>query len=147
MECPNEISHCIKVHRVVSYLLKIKTDVEFHEANRDNELFASTEDPEFEFDESGLQLASKEDLAREQAGEIAFRSGAITPEGLIEDDFEKELGTPSDAEDNDESEFRDVAQYRILEVAGDDTYGRKVIVASACRLPPSSQINHERLME
>jgi len=34
-------------------------------------------------------------LAREQAGEIAFRSGAITPEGLIEDDFEKELGTPS----------------------------------------------------
>lgn len=145
---------------------------EFHEANRDNELFASTEDPEFEFDESGLQLASKEaeldleaelegitedynvpmtsweeDLAREQAGEIAFRSGAITPEGLIEDDFEKELGTPSDAEDNDESEFRDVAQYRILEVAGDDTYGRKVIVASACRLPPSSQINHERLME
>lgn len=35
------------------------------------------------------------DLAREQAGEIAFRSGAITPEGLIEDDFEKELGTPS----------------------------------------------------
>ena len=34
-------------------------------------------------------------MAREQAGEIAFRSGAITPEGLIEDDFEKELGTPS----------------------------------------------------
>lgn len=35
---------------------------EFHEANRDNELFASTEDPEFEFDESGLQLASKEGI-------------------------------------------------------------------------------------
>ena len=33
---------------------------EFHEANRDNELFANTEDPEYEFDESGLQLASKE---------------------------------------------------------------------------------------
>lgn len=129
---------------------------EFHEANKDNELFANTEDPDFEFDESGLQLASKEaeldieaeleDLAREQAGEIAFRSGAITPEGLIEDDFEKELGTPSDAEDNEESEFRDVAQYRILEVAGDDTYGRKVIVFSSCRMPPSAQLDHQRLL-
>lgn len=35
---------------------------EFHEANKDNELFANTEDPEFEFDEGGLQLASKEGM-------------------------------------------------------------------------------------
>ena len=125
----------------------VELSPEDYEAKQDTEFLANTEDPEFEFDESGLQLASKEDLAREQAGEIAFRSGAITPEGLIEDDFEKELGTPSDVEDSDESEFRDVSQYRILEVAGDDSYGRKVIVFSACRMPPSTQLDHQRLLQ
>ena len=36
------------------------------------------------------------DLAREgPEGNAPFRSGAITPDGLIDEDFEKELGTPS----------------------------------------------------
>ncbi|KAK3098771.1 hypothetical protein FSP39_022963 [Pinctada imbricata] len=110
-------------------------------------LFDNT-DPEFEFDESGLELAAKEDLAREgPEGNAPFRSGAITPDGLIDEDFEKELGTPSDGEEEPPGEFQDMAQHKIFEVAGDDMYGRKVIVFSASKLPPSSQIDHWRLLQ
>ena len=35
---------------------------EDYEAKQDTEFLANTEDPEFEFDESGLQLASKEGI-------------------------------------------------------------------------------------
>lgn len=35
------------------------------------------------------------ELARESSDGSAFRSGSITPDGLIDEDFEKELGTPS----------------------------------------------------
>lgn len=34
------------------------------------------------------------ELAKDAEGG-AFRGGAITPDGLIDEDFEKELGTPS----------------------------------------------------
>uniref|UniRef100_A0A8W8J7E6 CRAL-TRIO domain-containing protein n=1 Tax=Magallana gigas TaxID=29159 RepID=A0A8W8J7E6_MAGGI len=93
------------------------------------------------------------ELTREGSdGPAPFRSGAITPDGFIEEDFEAEIGTPSlnnyfqDDEETDE-EFQDIAEHKILEVAGDDLYGRKVIVFAACKLPPSAQIDHQRLLE
>lgn len=131
----------------------------FHQAEgavNDEALFEN-EDQDFEFDESGLELAAKEadldyeaeleELTREGSdGPAPFRSGAITPDGFIEEDFEAEIGTPSDDEETDE-EFQDIAEHKILEVAGDDLYGRKVIVFAACKLPPSAQIDHQRLLE
>ena len=33
-----------------------------------------------------------------------------------------------------------------LPVVGDDTYGRKVIVISACNLPPREDVDHLRLL-
>ncbi|XP_078310671.1 rho GTPase-activating protein 8-like isoform X3 [Crassostrea virginica] len=96
---------------------------------------------------------SSTELTREGGdGPAPFRSGAITPDGLIDEDFEAEIGTPSlnnyfqDDEETDE-EFQDIAEHKILEVAGDDLYGRKVIVFAACKLPPSAQIDHQRLLE
>ncbi|XP_061176305.1 rho GTPase-activating protein 8-like isoform X3 [Saccostrea echinata] len=93
------------------------------------------------------------ELTREGAdGPAPFRSGAITPDGLIDEDFEAEIGTPSlnnyfqDDEETD-VEFQDIAEHKILEVAGDDLYGRKVIVFAACKLPPSTQIDHQRLLQ
>ncbi|XP_021340413.1 rho GTPase-activating protein 1-like isoform X2 [Mizuhopecten yessoensis] len=125
------------------------------DGNEDGQLFESTEEPEFEFDESGLELAADDaacdleeelrDLARENSEGSAFQSGSITPDGLIDEDFEKELGTPSDGEEEDEGEFQDVAQHNILEVAGDDVYGRKVIIFSSCKLPSSEKLDHQRL--
>jgi len=33
-----------------------------------------------------------------------------------------------------------------LPVTGDDTYGRKVIVFSACNLPPREELDHQKLL-
>jgi hypothetical protein len=35
------------------------------------------------------------ELQNEVGGQGAFRSGAITPDGLIDEDFEEELGSPA----------------------------------------------------
>ncbi|KAG8519588.1 Rho GTPase-activating protein 1 [Galemys pyrenaicus] len=42
--------------------------------------------------------------------------------------------------------YYDIARHQIVEVAGDDKYGRKIIVFSACRMPPSHQLDHSKLL-
>ncbi|XP_061833708.1 rho GTPase-activating protein 1 isoform X2 [Nerophis lumbriciformis] len=42
--------------------------------------------------------------------------------------------------------FYDIARHQIIEVAGDDNFGRKVIVFNACRMPPQHQLDHHRLL-
>ncbi|GAB1608704.1 rho GTPase-activating protein 1-like [Argonauta hians] len=102
------------------------------------------EEAELEFDQDGLELAAQEELNKEES---AFRSGSITPDGLIDEDFEKELGPSQIQQDEQEQgEFSDVSRYGIVEIAGDDVYGRKVIIFSACRLPSSKVLDHKRLL-
>ncbi|XP_034529297.1 rho GTPase-activating protein 8-like isoform X4 [Notolabrus celidotus] len=43
--------------------------------------------------------------------------------------------------------YYDVARHGIIQVCGDDNYGRKLIVFSSCCLPPSHQLDHRRLLE
>ncbi|XP_029030009.1 rho GTPase-activating protein 1 [Betta splendens] len=43
--------------------------------------------------------------------------------------------------------FYDIARHQIIEVAGDDNYGRKVIVFNACRMPPQHQLDHHKLLQ
>nr|XP_020469184.1 rho GTPase-activating protein 8 isoform X4 [Monopterus albus] len=43
--------------------------------------------------------------------------------------------------------YYDVARHSIIQVSGDDNYGRKLITFSSCCLPPSHQLNHQRLLE
>ncbi|XP_063800608.1 rho GTPase-activating protein 1 [Pseudophryne corroboree] len=43
--------------------------------------------------------------------------------------------------------YYDIARHQIVEVAGDDKYGRKIVVFSACRLPPCHQLDHVKLLE
>ncbi|XP_059043212.1 rho GTPase-activating protein 8 isoform X2 [Mustela lutreola] len=43
--------------------------------------------------------------------------------------------------------FYDVARHGILQVAGEDRFGRRVITFSCCRMPPSHELNHRRLLE
>ncbi|KAM9493842.1 rho GTPase-activating protein 1 [Clarias gariepinus] len=45
-----------------------------------------------------------------------------------------------------DDKFYDIARHQIVEVAGDDNFGRKVIVFSACRMPPQHQLNHHMLL-
>lgn len=79
-------------------------------------------------------------------------------DGTIEDNFEAELlNAPTRAydslsypyveeEEEDDEDFSDVSMYGIVEVLGDDTAGRRVIVVSACRLPGNKELNHQRLL-
>ncbi|XP_032272364.1 rho GTPase-activating protein 8 [Phoca vitulina] len=43
--------------------------------------------------------------------------------------------------------FYDVARHGILQVAGEDRFGRRVITFSCCRMPPSHELSHRRLLE
>uniref|UniRef100_H3B0I3 Rho GTPase activating protein 8 n=1 Tax=Latimeria chalumnae TaxID=7897 RepID=H3B0I3_LATCH len=43
--------------------------------------------------------------------------------------------------------YYDVARHGIIQVAGDDNYGRKMVIFSCCRMPPSHQLNHQKLLE
>ncbi|MBN3320723.1 RHG01 protein, partial [Atractosteus spatula] len=42
--------------------------------------------------------------------------------------------------------YYDIARHQIVEVAGDDNFGRKVIVFSACRMPPHHELDHHKLL-
>ncbi|KAM7116817.1 rho GTPase-activating protein 8 isoform 1-T1 [Molossus nigricans] len=43
--------------------------------------------------------------------------------------------------------FYDVARHGILQVAGEDHFGRRIVTFSCCRMPPSHELNHRRLLE
>ena len=80
-------------------------------------------------------------------------------DGTIEEDFEKalakEVGTadrrPSETSGNltlegnlEDEDFSDIARYGFVEVVGDDVKGCKIIVFSACRLPPNKNFDYAR---
>lgn len=149
----------------------LETQESFEVVHSEDTPNSDFQDPEFEFDEGGLDLEAKEgvgeskpytlpntgilswDVGNELAknsceGPSPFRGGSITPDGLIDEDFEEEIGQPVDEEaDSDKGEFADIAHHGIIEMAGDDAYGRKVIVFSACKLPPKTEVDHDRLLE
>ncbi|XP_025906139.1 rho GTPase-activating protein 8 [Nothoprocta perdicaria] len=54
---------------------------------------------------------------------------------------------PEDTELNINHPYYDVARHGIIQLAGDDNSGRKVITFSCCRMPPSHQLDHTRLLE
>ncbi len=94
--------------------------------------------------------------------------GNISSDGIIDDDFETELGghesTVSkkksfffvfnlfdclciykeiqETEDVDHHLVIKIEEYKIVECRGDDKFGRKVIVCSACRLPNEDVIKN-----
>lgn len=83
-------------------------------------------------------------------------------DGTIEEDFEKALAKevqgsdrrPSEASGNltlegtsmSDEDFSDIARYGFVEVVGDDVKGCKIIVFSACRLPPNKNFDYARFL-
>lgn len=71
-------------------------------------------------------------------------------EGILDDNYEAVLGLDLDAEApfslEPQEDFSDVARHGIVEIAGDDAYGRNVIVISACRLPSNKELNHPKFL-
>lgn len=48
--------------------------------------------------------------------------------------------------DDTGDKFLDIAKYGIVDVKGDDSLGRKVIVVYACKLPLVKEIDHSRFL-
>ena len=116
--------------------------------------------PELEFDDSGLDLAPSEapqvpvNILFEEEIEENDPSGLlpynnveefISKSRLADDDYEAALGVDRsriDQEDDStkKSDFSDIAEYKLIEVAGDGQFGLKVVIFFACRLPNSSQV-------
>lgn len=44
-------------------------------------------------------------------------------------------------------DFTDLAKHGIIEMAGDDLVGRKIIAIYACKLPPNNTIDHDKLLK
>lgn len=57
-----------------------------------------------------------------------------------------ELFPPEDDRRRQVEDFSDVECHGIVDIAGDDAYGRNVIVISACRLPPHKELNHPKFL-
>uniref|UniRef100_A0A5K4F9I9 CRAL-TRIO domain-containing protein n=1 Tax=Schistosoma mansoni TaxID=6183 RepID=A0A5K4F9I9_SCHMA len=73
----------------------------------------------------------------------------MTPDGLIDEDFERELGCAAkelSVQDVIDSDYPDISRLGVLQGAGDDKLGRKIIVFSACRLPAADLIDHQHLL-
>ncbi|KAH8863023.1 Rho GTPase-activating protein [Schistosoma japonicum] len=108
--------------------------------------YSEFEIPEMEFDEFELELAAQKEFSSD---EQLFESGRMTPDGLIDEDFERELGCAAkelSVQDVIDSDYPDISRLGVLQGAGDDKLGRKVIVFSACRLPASDLIDHQHLL-
>lgn len=56
-------------------------------------------------------------------------------------------GRPSSSSTDLAHPYYDIARHGIIQVSGDDKYGRKLIVFSSCCLPPSHQLDHLRLLQ
>nr|CAD7593046.1 unnamed protein product [Timema genevievae] len=117
-------------------------------------------EPNLEFDDTELQhTAVTDDLGEKiEVSGLDYLESPVS-DGTIEENFEEELvnapivPTGEDSltytfPDDEESEedYKDVAKYGIVEVVGDDTYGRKVIVVSACKLPGNKELDHGLLL-
>lgn len=117
-------------------------------------------EPNLEFDDTELQNASGETGLEEKVEVLSCGLDYLespVSDGTIEENFEEELvdappyaydslTSPFLEDEEDEEDFRDVSRYGIVEVVGDDTAGRRVIIVSACKLPPSKELDHKRLL-
>ena len=73
---------------------------------------------------------------------------------FTEDNFNEMLSEPecsnnssSPTVNDDDINFNEIARYGIIDIIGDDSDGRKVIVVYACKLPPTDMINHDKFLE
>ena len=106
-----------------------------------------------------ISFSTVDEAKSAEIGGLDYLESPVS-DGTIEENFEAELvNAPvtafnsihslSNYDDDDEDEdedFSDVSQYGIVEVVGDDTYGRKIITVTACKLPNNAHLDHQRLL-
>uniref|UniRef100_A0A8D8LV01 Rho GTPase-activating protein 1 n=1 Tax=Cacopsylla melanoneura TaxID=428564 RepID=A0A8D8LV01_9HEMI len=119
-------------------------------------------EPNLEFDDSELQASMNGDAEEIKvfdtpAAAFDYLESPVS-DGTIEENFEEELinapiGERMDSlatcitdDELEVEDFADVAAHGIVEVVGDDEFGRKLIVLSACKLPPTKELDQTRLL-
>lgn len=121
-------------------------------------------EPNLEFDDTELVASVGSGDLEDHIDELGqdFLESPVS-DGTIEENFEEELvnapkllesgpesmlySLRNDDEDLTDEDYSDIEKYGIVEVAGDDPYGRKVIIVSACKLPSNKVIDHQRLLK
>ncbi|XP_044014602.1 rho GTPase-activating protein 1 isoform X2 [Aphidius gifuensis] len=123
-------------------------------------------EPNLEFDDTELQttannaqlLEEKLDLSSGVTGNVIDYLESPVSDGTIEENFEEALVNAPvietaedlaalDEELTDDEDYQDIARLGIVEVVGDDSAGRKVIIVSACKLPSGRDVfNHAKLL-
>ncbi|KAI4497927.1 hypothetical protein M0802_007043 [Mischocyttarus mexicanus] len=126
-------------------------------------------EPNLEFDDTELQTSSNNAVQLLEAKLDLINSGAVVTgidylespvsDGTIEENFEEALVDAPviesaddlaalEGELADEEDYLDISRHGIVEVVGDDSAGRKIIVVSACKLPPIGKeaFNHAKLL-
>ncbi|UJR35841.1 hypothetical protein I4U23_028586 [Adineta vaga] len=103
----------------------------------------------FSGDEDNSGDAYENEIASNSKINRGAIKGNITSDGIIDDDFESELGghEPTDLQDTEDEDYQlmaKIAEYGIVECCGDDKFGRKTIVCSACRLPHEDVIKNSK---
>ncbi|KAM3177274.1 hypothetical protein ACTXT7_004840, partial [Hymenolepis weldensis] len=120
--------------------------------------------PDFEFDQFETELAAvsqmkvQRDSSPNQFAVFPLLNeneeddslGMMSPKEFVEEDYEAELGTAArevTAQEALDVEYQDIARMGVIQVAGDDRLGRKVVVFSACRLPDYDKVDYQRLYD
>ncbi|XP_018573540.1 rho GTPase-activating protein 8 [Anoplophora glabripennis] len=113
-------------------------------------------EPNLEFDDS--ELHQTPDAIAHTAELIHIESNRMSSPvcEFTEDNFEEELAEACEENfdslfcstsypevgDTSPEKFADISKYGIVDVKGDDSDGRKIIVVYACKLPPVKEIDH-----
>ncbi|VDN99458.1 unnamed protein product [Rodentolepis nana] len=103
--------------------------------------------PDYEFDQFETELAAVNVVNENEDGDSL---ALISPKEFADEDYEAELGTAAQELTVQEAldvEYQDIARMGVIQVAGDDRLGRKVVVFSSCRLPDYDKVDYQRLYE
>lgn len=103
----------------------------------------------FAMSSSDLLVDLSEDHATAQLGQLKLSTYEEQQWPADEPPSESDSTQPFDAASPHlpwDHPFYDIARHQIIEVAGDDHFGRKVIVFNACRMPPQHQLDHHKLL-
>ncbi|KAI5640376.1 divergent CRAL/TRIO domain-containing protein [Phthorimaea operculella] len=106
-------------------------------------------EPSLEFDDSELiqttGLAPLPPELLDLPDELLERPAS---DGTIEENFEEELAKAPEISGSslDDDSFAELNNTGVVEVVGDDEIGRRIIVVSACRLPPTKLLHPDKLL-
>ncbi|CAN8022947.1 unnamed protein product [Ixodes persulcatus] len=102
-------------------------------------------EPALEFDDTELIQSS---LGKGSSSDYLDSPSSLS-DSIMDENYEAQLGLDSlepEFATEAREDFDDIHRYGIVEIAGDDAYGRNVIVISACRLPSNKELDHAKFL-